>query len=501
MISRIFKVKSEYGKRSAARPLLFSSPGASCFFREYMQTAGRRILPVEDERVVARDLQNRLKKLGYEVPVVASSKVEAKQVIEEVRPDLVLMDIRLNGVPEGIDAAREIREKFDLPVVYLTAHSDPETLDQAKLTEPFGYVLKPFEDRELLATIEIAVHKHRMEKRLREKERLINLSHDAIITTDSGGAITTWNAGAEEIYGWPEKEAAGHRLNDLLQTRSATTNQEMDDALRRDGRWDGELVRSTRNGAELFIDSRQVLVEGMNGDTGGMLEINRDITDRKRAQAALDATLSQLKSALTEKTVLLREVHHRVKNNLAVISSLLGMKADTTENSEAREALEQSQQRVRSIAMIHEQLYGTDHLDRIPFADYARQLAVELQAAFGAASRGIPITVEAEPIDLDIDKALPCALILNELVTNSLKHAFPGGRTGEVHIRFGRPTPGCFELMVEDNGVGLISLAQSEANSLGMRIMSVLTRQIDGKLEQQPASGTRFVLTFPVSGK
>jgi CheY-like chemotaxis protein len=159
-----------------------------------MQTAAKRILPVEDERVVARDLQKRLKNLGYEVPVVASSRAEANQVVEQDRPDLVLMDIRLNGIPEGIDAAREIREKFDIPVIYLTAHSDPQTLEQAKVTEPFGYLLKPFEDRELLATIEMALHKHLMEKRLREKERLINLSHDAIITTDSEGAITAWNS-------------------------------------------------------------------------------------------------------------------------------------------------------------------------------------------------------------------------------------------------------------------------------------------------------------------
>lgn len=464
-----------------------------------MQTAARRILPVEDERVVARDLQNRLKKLGYEVPVVASSKAEATSVVEKVRPDLVLMDIRLNGVPEGIDAAREMREKFDLPVIYLTAHSDPETLEQAKVTEPFGYVLKPFEDRELLATIEMAVHKHRMEKRLREKERLINLSHDAIITTDSAGAITSWNAGAQEIYGWSGTEAAGRNINELLQTRSATSTAEMGSALDREGRWDGEMVRCAKDGAELFVDSRQVLVSPSNGDAGGILEINRDVTDRRRAQMALEATLSQLKSALTEKTVLLREVHHRVKNNLAVISSLLGMKAEATENNEARSALEQSQQRVRSIAMIHEQLYGSDRLDRIQFADYVRQLIAELQIAFAAPSRGISITVEPEQAEMTVNQALPCALILNELVTNALKHAFPGGRTGEVRIQFRKlSAAGLFELTVEDDGIGMISPAQSEANSLGIRIMRVLTRQIDGRLEQQPRSGTRFVLTFPL---
>ena len=122
-----------------------------------------QILVVEDERIVARDLHVRLTNLGYEISGTASSRAEAIASVQQSRPDLVLMDIRLNGVPEGIEAARDLRMNFNLPVIYLTGHSDSNTLARARLTEPFGYILKPFENRELVAAIETAVYKHKAE--------------------------------------------------------------------------------------------------------------------------------------------------------------------------------------------------------------------------------------------------------------------------------------------------------------------------------------------------
>jgi signal transduction histidine kinase len=138
-----------------------------------------RILAVEDERIVARDLQVRLTNLGYEVTGIASSRASALEAATRQRPDVVLMDIRLNGVPEGIDAARQLHDDFKLPIIYLTGHSDDATLTQARLTEPFGYILKPFENRELVAAIETAVYKHRAEIRLREANSRLELAQRA----------------------------------------------------------------------------------------------------------------------------------------------------------------------------------------------------------------------------------------------------------------------------------------------------------------------------------
>ena len=174
----------------------------------------------------------------------------------------------------------------------------------------------------------------------------------------------------------------------------------------------------------------------------------QDITEQKRTQLALE-------SALAEKTILLKEVHHRVKNNLAVISSLLSMKADAVTNPTARQALLESQQRVYSMALIHEQLYGNERLDRINFAEYATELVCRLHAAMAAEPDRISIDLALEPTELAIEQAVPCGLILNELLTNAFKYAFRDRVHGRVAVSFRESADGNHELAVEDDGVGL----------------------------------------------
>jgi two-component sensor histidine kinase len=264
----------------------------------------------------------------------------------------------------------------------------------------------------------------------------------------------------------------------------------------------------------LSIDGRQqqrcllVSTAAMQFDRASkVLVCAQDITELKLAQIALrrreedlQETVRQLEPALAEKTVLLQEVHHRVKNNLAVISSLLGMKADAAGSSEARMALEESRQRVHSIALIHEHLYGNDHLDRINFSDYARHLVEGLYSQSAAEPGRIAIKMDLDPIELDIERAVPCALILNELLSNAFKYAFPDGRNGKILVRFCEREPGSLELVVEDNGIGLPAgrLAARNTESLGLRIVGILTRQLDGSLEQEDCPGARIVLRFPV---
>jgi len=252
---------------------------------------------------------------------------------------------------------------------------------------------------------------------------------------------------------------------------------------------------------ERYFDITYVPLPGAapasDAGAGQVLVVDIEVTEQHRAQQARQKTLLELESALAEKTVLLKEVHHRVKNNLAVIVSLLGMKAEAIESAEVREALEDSQQRVRSIAMIHEHLYGTEHLDRISFAGYAEQLMHELGAVYGVAARGIAIRVDAELIEMGLHRAVPCALILNELVTNALKHAFPGERGGEVRVSLRQSAPGELELSVQDNGVGCPQVLPARTGkSLGLRIVEILAKQVEGSLEQEECEGTRFVLRF-----
>jgi two-component sensor histidine kinase len=261
------------------------------------------------------------------------------------------------------------------------------------------------------------------------------------------------------------------------------------------------VVNAERSAGDRMLEMSSAPMLNADGDITGAVTVMHDITRRRRMEDALQATLHELESALDEKTVLLKEVHHRVKNNLAVICSLLSMKADATEIPDARLALMESQQRVRSIALIHEQLYRTDHLERIDFAHYARELVAELIVACGTAQRSIAVQVDSEPIELEVNRAVPCALIVNELVTNALKHAFPEERSGEIRVSFRRSAPGWLELRIEDNGVGCKEGAGgSNGKSLGLRIVQILAKQLDGTIQQERGEGARFVLRFPEAG-
>jgi two-component sensor histidine kinase len=214
---------------------------------------------------------------------------------------------------------------------------------------------------------------------------------------------------------------------------------------------------------------------------------------------ALKRSLRQTESALAEKTVLFKELHHRVKNNLAVVSSLLRMKADVAGSEDVRNALESSHRRVHSMVLIHEQLSERDHLDRINFSEYARQLVGHLGRAVAEEPERVSIRADLDPIELGIEQAVPCGLILNELLTNAFKYAFPGGNRGRIAISFHEIATGLLELAVEDNGIGLSpELRAGRETSLGLRIVGILTNQLDGTLEHQPCAGTRIVLRFPV---
>jgi two-component sensor histidine kinase len=213
----------------------------------------------------------------------------------------------------------------------------------------------------------------------------------------------------------------------------------------------------------------------------------------------LQNALRELQAAVDEKTILMKEIHHRVKNNLAIICSLLSMKAGLSEIDDVKRALEESQQRVRSIALVHEFLYASDKLDRIEFSRFAEQIVLELRSVFAADPARLSVRFDAQPLEIEITQAIPCALILNELVTNAFKYAFPQNRTGKLTISFRDDGPGYLRLCVQDDGVGCSPGAiAGRPHSLGMTIVQTLTNQLQGTLEQQGTQGTSFVLRFPL---
>jgi len=248
--------------------------------------------------------------------------------------------------------------------------------------------------------------------------------------------------------------------------------------------------------AEIFDRGRWLYVAadpiiGPDGALAGAVHIMSDITARKQAEEAL-------KSSLAEKEILLREIHHRVKNNMQVMISLLNLQAQANPDPAVAALLKESQNRIRTMAIVHEKLYRSSDLSRIDFSDYIESLAVHLFQFYAADLRRIRLRRVTEAVSLDINSAIPCGLILNELISNALKYAFPGGRNGEILIEFGRRPDEQFALSVRDDGVGFpAGFDLNETKTLGLQIVKLLVGQIDGAIELRREGGTEFRIVFP----
>jgi len=265
-----------------------------------------QIIVVEDENIVALDLRNRLTSLGYNVPAVAASGEDAIAKAAQHRPDLVLMDIKLKGQMDGIEAAEQIRSQFHIPVVYLTAYADDATLQRARITHPFGYIIKPFEERDLSATIEMALYRHEMERKLRESERWLSTTlrsiGDAVITTDDQGRISFINPIAETLTGWTQAEALGQPLTHVFriiseETRTATENP-VAEALQK-GTVVGlrnHTLLIAKDGTETPIDDSAAPIRDDRGRITGVVLVFRDVSERSQAREALRQRTTQLET-------------------------------------------------------------------------------------------------------------------------------------------------------------------------------------------------------------
>jgi PAS domain S-box-containing protein len=262
-----------------------------------MSEVARRILIVEDQRLIAADLENTLKKLGYVVVGNVASGEDAIGKSEEVRPELVLMDVRLGGEMDGIGAAEVIRDRFDLPVVYLTAYADEETILRAKKTTPFGYLVKPFNERELRATIEIAFYTHQMERTLADErakrqgaeefKNLVDGVRDyAIFMLDVNGRVTTWNGGAERLKGYARDEIIGQHFSLFYpeEEREAGHPERLLEGALRDGRSEEENWRVRKDGARFWASVIITAIRNESGTLIGFAKVTRDLSERRLAE-------------------------------------------------------------------------------------------------------------------------------------------------------------------------------------------------------------------------
>ncbi len=322
-----------------------------------------KILLVEDEGIEALDAQQRLTRLGYSVPEIAFTGEDAVRLAEEMSPDLVLMDIMLRGKVNGIQAAREIRSRFDIPVIYVTAYSDEDTLSRAKIAEPHGYIVKPYDERELRVAIEVGLYRHDMERRLRESERWLATAlksiGDAVIITDNAGVVTFVNPVAEKLIGFTLDEAKGQRLTDVFPIVNMYSRKPIENPVTRvleEGVTVGlanHTVLLTRDGREISIDDSAAPILDDKGNVLGVILVFRDVTERVEVERTLRESeeryrsiSEQLKDANRRKNDFMAILSHELRNPLASIQSRLSILKHVEPGGD---------QAKRALAIIHRQ--------------------------------------------------------------------------------------------------------------------------------------------------
>lgn len=326
---------------------------------------------------------------------------------------------------------------------------------------------------------------------------LINLAEDGIICVGSDQRIVLFNAGAEKLFGYTIEEALGEPLDLLLPELCQHQHRDHVRSFARAPertRWMHERVEvmgrrkdGTIFPAEVSISKAQIKNEWL------FTAIVRDVSERKRAEEAI-------RNSLREKEMLLQEIHHRVKNNLQIVSSLLSLQARTCQDLCRRNIFQDCKNRVHSMALLHEQLYQHGNLSDIDCNRYVQEITAHLFHSYGVDTDQVGLQLEISSMHMNIEQAVPLGLILNELVSNCLKHAFPDERPGHIRIELRGDANQPAYLIVEDDGIGIKDNSALRSNKhLGMRLVNILADQIGAVVEVSPNSsgvGTRVTVKF-----
>jgi PAS domain S-box-containing protein len=348
-----------------------------------------------------------------------------------------------------------------------------------------------------MVLFQIAHRERAYERLLASEERF------ALAVRGANDGIWDWNLQTHEAYISPRWTGiVGYRDDELPNIESSffdlihsddkpRVNEAVDRHFESGEPYRVELRLRHKDGSYRWIVTRGEAVRDENGRPTRMVGSITDITARKRAE-------EQIKNSLQEKETLLREIHHRVKNNLQIISSLLYLQSNSLRDPAARQALSDSQDRVRSMALVHDQLYRSSEFRAVDFGQHLKELAANIAGSYGAMNPRVRVATELESVAVDLDLAIPASLIFNEILTNAFKHAFPGERKGEIQVAFHREGPDALVLRVCDDGVGLPENLDCEnASTLGLRIVHNLATQIHGELyARSAASVTTFQLSF-----
>jgi PAS domain S-box-containing protein len=341
----------------------------------------------------------------------------------------------------------------------------------------------------VLSSIVDITKRKRLEQRFRQA---VESAPNAIVMVNESGSIVMVNVQTEASFGYPRDELIGQRVEMLVPERFrgghiGFRQAYLANPVSRPMGAGRDLYGLRKDGTEFPIEIGLGLIDDENGII--ILSSIVDITERQIAH-------NKLKQTLNEKEMLLKEVYHRVKNNLQVVSSLINLQAGNVNNQETADLLKQSADRIKAMALLHEKLYLSKDLARTDFNEYIRSLADHLLFGYGTYSDKFKLSMKIDNVFLDVDTAIPCGLIVNELLSNAIKHAFPKDRCGEIGITFTQEQ-GEYILIISDNGIGLPSnIDFKQSNSLGLQLVETLTNQLMGRMSLDRENGSTFTLQF-----
>jgi PAS domain S-box-containing protein len=329
-------------------------------------------------------------------------------------------------------------------------------------------------------------------------EALIDAIAAPVFFKNCDGVYLGCNAAFSKMLGLNRREILGKTAFEIAPSRLARRYHETDLALMESGEtqvYETEVVHA--DGSQRQVIFHKALFHDEEGAVAGIVGAMIDISDRKQVE-------TELRDSLEEKVALLKEVHHRVKNNLQIVDSLLGLQSNRSKNPEVMELLQDSRNRVRSMALLHETLYRSGNLARINFSSYVDELCRRILHTFGPGGERIRLETRVTPVGLTLDQAMPCGLIVNELVSNAFKYAFPGERRGRILVEITPMGEQMLVLSIRDDGVGLPEELDPESTpTLGLKLVFDLAGQLDGHMtmSSRPGGGSAFRLVFPASAE
>jgi PAS domain S-box-containing protein len=458
------------------------------------------LLIVDDDPGTCETLSDIFQEKGYTVATATTGR-EAQDKAKQTAFNVALIDIKLPDV-DGTVLLYEFKKTHpDMVCMIITGHASVQNAIKALDEGANGYFVKPLIIEEIVHRIEETLEKQRLvwEKRLAEAKlakehdytrHLIESSPDFHMALDKNGRIMDVNETFEKIVGKSHEDLIGASIYKYL------PKEETEKAIA--AIFEKGQVRNIELTAD--IPGKEALLCNFSGtvfttpeEELGIYVTGRDITEQRRAE-------DQIKVSLKEKEVLLQEIHHRVKNNLQVVSSLLNMQARAAKNKDVNDILSEARSRINTMALIHSQLYESKNLSEINMKGFMDKMLVQLLQIHSVPDRKITPIVHAVDCSLPISTAVPVGLIANELITNAFKHAFVNREEGKIEVCLSALEKGVVNLTVSDNGVGLPEGFDFKASkTLGLHVVKILAEeQLDGKLEVVSDKGTTFKVKFEI---